>query len=192
MIKMEPGDLYHPTEAVRANRWRTLREASLRMLRLRAEPDPDPGRVPPTPQTLAKRQRNPLQVLHERGAIGDEELRAAVEISRVYHAIIGGLFPRAQDPSRQNIRSNPPQEDWPKSLSDAAKRYKAWAQRLSDNRVMGGPPILEVCIDAIVDGQTCCEIDKARRWRKGRAADLIREGLEDYACRAGWLQMAAA
>jgi hypothetical protein len=181
-----------PTERVIQNRIKTLREFSERWARLRDEPDPDPNRIPPTRQTLAKRQRSPIQVLHERGAIGPEEVRAAVEINDAFHAIVGALFPRAQDPSREGIRTSAPKEDWPKSLRSSVDRYKAWAYNWSARFSLGGPPVLAVCIDIIVDGRTCCDVDSARRWRKGRAADLIREGLEDYARRAGWRMTIAA
>lgn len=175
------------------NRRTSFAEAIARRARLKPEPEPEPNRIPPTKQTKehAKRNRDSIQVMHERGAIGAEEVRAALEIRQVYHAIVGGLFPRAHDPSGIGVRGAP-RPDWSPAMTAAYERYCAWAKELSDRLSLGGPPILEICVDAIVDGMTCAEIDQARRWRKGRAADLIREGLERYAVRAGWRVSIAA
>lgn len=142
----------------------------------------DEARIEPTPQTLAKRRRDTLQVLFERRAIGVEELRAALEIRRVFHAVIAASMARV---SRLDEPRGPRRVP---EFIDAAwsGRYKPWANEMSARRKLGGPPILEVVIDAVVDELSCRQIDRARHWREGKAADYIRLGLERYAVRAGW------
>ena len=143
-------------------------------------------RIPPTPETQAQFKRKGLgtiEVLLNKGRLLPEHITAADEIEWVFIGVTGALYAKGNirepiDGSRTNTM--------PESLAIAHRdRFKPWADWMKKNKT---PPIVSVCLDVIVEGKTACEIDRYRRWRKGKAVDYLIEGLDQYAKMAGWLR----
>ncbi|HYM31984.1 MAG TPA: hypothetical protein VEU47_11820 [Candidatus Cybelea sp.] len=147
-----------------------------------------PGTWGPANEATRRRAiRCPVQMLFERGHLGVEEVRAAREIERVFVALTAGLFAKA---SLQESRGR--RVDMGEIAAMAhARRYRPWADALSARHKAGGPPLLEVVIDCVVDGRSLAAVERDRRWRHGRAAGYLREGLELYVAMAGWKFRAA-
>lgn len=144
----------------------------------------DPAHWGPAARRNARRTRRcSLKALHEAGSLQLEHLAAAAEIERVFLALTAGLFAR---PRREAIRGGRPRDMTEAAAIAYGDRFRPWASTLSERHKAGGPPILEVVIDCAVDGLSLREIDAARRWRHGRAAAYVVEGLELYATMAGW------
>lgn len=138
----------------------------------------------PTPETAAKLKRCSLETMRSRGLIGMEEIRAAEEIERCWYGLCGGLFSKAQqlDPMRGSGRG------MPAAIAEVyTEHYKPWADWAGEPERR---PMLDVVISVVIDGQTVGDIDADRRWREGRAAGMLREGLARYARMAGWLRSA--
>jgi hypothetical protein len=144
---------------------------------------------PANRRTVRRSRRCPLRALHEAGSLGLEHLAAAAEIERVFLALTSGLFTR---PRREEIRGGRPRDMTEAAALAPADRFRPWARALSERHKAGGPPVLEVVIDCVVDGLTLREIDSQRRWRHGRAAAYVVEGLGLYATMAGWLALSKA
>ncbi len=144
---------------------------------------------PASRRNIRRSRRCPLRALHEAGSLGLEELAAAAEIERVFLALTAGLFAR---PRQEAIRGGRPRDITEAAAIAHADRFRPWATALSERHKAGGPPILEVVVDCVVDGLSLREIDSQRRWRHGRAASYIVEGLELYATMAGWSALSDA
>lgn len=138
---------------------------------------------PATRRNMRRARRCSLKALHEAGSLDLEHLAAAAEIERVFLALTAGLFAR---PRRDAIRGGRPRDMTEVAAIAYGDRFRPWAATLSERHKAGGPPILEVVLDCVVDGLSLREIDSARRWRHGRAAAYIVEGLDLYATMAGW------
>jgi hypothetical protein len=132
---------------------------------------------------MRRTRRCSLKALHEAGSLGLDHLAAAAEIERVFLALTAGLFAR---PRRDAIRGSRPRDMTEAAAIAYGDRFRPWAATLSERHKAGGPPILEVVLDCVVDGLSLREIDAGRRWRHGRAAAYVVEGLELYATMAGW------
>jgi len=142
------------------------------------------AKAKPKPPAPKLRRRDAVQVLHERRVIDGPEVRAALEIRRVWSLITGALWARSQ---RYERYARGTAELTVSPVDDAyVDRYKPWADTLTDRQRRTRVPWLDIVHDAIVDERTLSEIDAGRRWREGRAADLLREALELYATMAGW------
>lgn len=150
----------------------------------------EPSRWGPAPARNRKRARRcALRSLHERGVISLEQLAAAAEIERVFLALSSGLFATAR---RSEVRAGRPRDLSEAAAVAHADRFRPWAQALSLAHKQGGPPVLEVVLSVVIDGQSLREIETARRWRHGRAEACLAEGLERYAAMAGWLRLSKA
>lgn len=132
------------------------------------------------------RKRSSLRALHENGSLHLEQLAAAAEIERVFSALAAGLF---APPRRKVTRSGRPRDVTEATVIAYRDRFRPWAATLSERHKSGGPPILEVVLDCVVDGLTLREIDAQRRFRSGRASAYLIEGLTLYAEMAGWLPL---
>ena len=95
-------------------------------------------RVGPTPETLAKLQPDPLVAMHDAGLIDDAERDGALEIRRVYMAIVGAMVCKARGVGGRAVMS--PEIAW-----IHRNRYLPWAAHWSGRA-------LAVLIDMIVDG----------------------------------------
>jgi hypothetical protein len=138
---------------------------------------------PATQRNRRRARRCSLRALHEAGSLDLEHLAAAAEIERVFLALTAGLFAR---PRRDAIRGSRPRDMTEAAAIAYGDRFRPWAATLSERHKAGGPPILEVVLDCVVDGLSLREIDQNRRWRHGRAGAYVVEGLELYAVMAGW------
>lgn len=138
---------------------------------------------PATRRNIRRSRRCSLKALHEAGSLDLEHLAAAAEIERIFLALTAGLFAR---PRREAIRGGRPRDMTEAAAIAYGDRFRPWAATLSERHKAGGPPILEVVLDCVVDGLSLREIDSARRWRHGRAAAYVVEGLDLYATMAGW------
>lgn len=157
-------------------------------LNIRPVMDPrDPATWGPAPADRPKPGPCPIQAMVDRGAITGPEHDAAREIDRVFRYITQGLMAKAQTLARQPRGEVSPSE----AIAIAyAKRYKPWADALTEKRNRHDDPTLEVVISAVVDGMSMRELDASRIWRKGSAATCFRNGLRLYAVMAGWQKAA--
>lgn len=120
----------------------------------------------------------------KRPEISGVMLQAAQEIDRVYMALTGFLVAGSCSIEPRSRATAP---SMPESIATAhAKRYRPWANRLSDKRKRGGYPALEVVIDLVVDMRSASTIDAERGWRHGTAKTVLRRALMEYAVMAGW------
>lgn len=138
---------------------------------------------PASRRNTRRARRCSLQALHSAGSLDLEHLAAAAEIERVFLALTAGLFARAR---RDAIRGGRPRDMTEAAAIAYGDRFRPWAATLSERHKAGGPPILEVVLDCVIDGLSLREIDQARHWRHGRAGSYVIEGLELYAMMAGW------
>jgi hypothetical protein len=136
-----------------------------------------------TGQTIIRLRASPVESLIDRGKIGSEEQMAADEISKVFMAISGALFPRGVSLERVDKSLAPPD---PPSMIDAQARYRAFAAHWSD-MAKKKHPLLAIMIEAIFDERPFRTIDQERGMRSGKAEKVVIAGLRDYAARAGWV-----
>ncbi|MBI1773776.1 MAG: hypothetical protein HYR63_00380 [Proteobacteria bacterium] len=153
-------------------------------------PSPEPGaRVKPTPETVAKRQVDAVSKLLAEGRIGEEELRAADEIERVFTAVSAGLFARAR--ALDEAAKAPGSGKRPEMAAWLARayrdNYKPWADRLGRlHREEKYPPILAITIASHINGDGLRNIERSLHLQNGTAARAIAVALELYAVMAGW------
>lgn len=130
---------------------------------------------------------DPIETMFERGHLTPEERNAAIEIGRIFRMIAAGLFAKAA--SMDAARGTAPDLD---KLVDAyTARYRPWADVLTRQRNAHDDPTHQIVIDAVVDGISCRDMDRMYRWRKGNAANCLRNGLRLYAVMAGWQKTTA-
>lgn len=135
-----------------------------------------------TPETRAKLRRDGIRELEARSPLWRPEYRtAADEIREVYLAIVASVLSRAQ--TFERVDGGNGAHRWATAmLEHYHDRYKPWADELSAVHALNGPPLLEVVIDAVVDGETVSSIAARRRHRSGRVTEWIIDGLSRY-CR---------
>ena len=118
-----------------------------------------------------------MERLIDNKTIGAHEVRAAMEVERIFLFVAGGLLSRTMSYSE---RTDPSRSDdvpaW--FLSAYRKRYRPWADK-------PGPGV-DVCLSVLVDGQSGREVDRRYGWRNGTAVTVLVRALRDYAVRAGW------
>jgi hypothetical protein len=148
--------------------------------RRKAARPPDQRTDHGTPETRAKLRRDGIRELEARSPQWRPEYRtAADEIREIYLAVIGGLMSRAQRFDRVDLGKP---IGIPEGLARLHRdRYLPWAQALSVRHALNGPPVLEVVIDAVVEGETVSSIAARRRHRKGHVTMWIIDGLALYA-----------
>jgi hypothetical protein len=169
---------------------RVTREAEERRRRRRAAADEAertrvPDRLKPTRATAARLQPDPIETLHERGSITDPQRDAALEIRQAFvEAVAGAMTTAMRWDGTRGSRTFVGVEEVTLVQIARRKRYLRWAQDLGA-RV---PDALAVTIDVVVEGRSLRQCDAERRWRNGRASDLLCEALREYARLAGWEQ----
>lgn len=142
-------------------------------------------RVGPTPETAAKLKPDPLVMLHEMGHIDSAERDAALEIRRVYMAIVGHLMPKARGVGG---RAEMPSEiAW-----IHANRYLPWAARHKAALQL----VIDLVVDAILpgliardstdegplgDARTWLCVDAIRAYARARSAKPIPRNLDQVA-----------
>ncbi len=101
---------------------------------------------------------------------------AAREIRRIYTLLVSGLMCRAGDLTGVRGHSQP----FPAWLAQARHdRYAPWATEMKDD--------LPVIVDWLVEEIPLRQIDRNRKQRNGRAAEVVDQALTRYAEIAGWL-----
>lgn len=137
---------------------------------------------PGTGYTALKQQSSPLTRLIDKHRIGPEELQAAEDITKAFHALTGALMLRPLSWERSD-RSTSPAE--PAAVVDAIGRYREWS-RVWSVRAKRGDPTLEIVVAAVIDERPLRTLDDDLRLRHGAASKALIAGLRDYAARAGW------
>ena len=130
----------------------------------------------------------PLDRLVDHGRIGEEELRAAREIIRVFMARAGALLVRPASMERVDGGGN---HGDPPGMIAASCRYGAWAKYWS-YRARRGDPTMEIVIAALIDERPFRVIEGDLRLRNGRAVTATVNGLRDYAARSWWVDRVTA
>jgi hypothetical protein len=160
-----------------------------RALRDEAERTRVPERLKPTRATAARLQPDPIETLHQRGSLSDRQRDAALEIRVAFAEVVGGAMMRSpRYDGTRGSRSLGGIELATAAAIGRRKRYRRWAEAFGA-RV---PDALAITIDVVVDGRSLRQVDGERRWRNGRASDLLIEALQSYAQLAGWERAPAA
>jgi hypothetical protein len=145
-----------------------------------------PHRVKPTRATAARLQPDPIETLHERGRVSDRQRDAALEIRVAFGEVVAGVMMRSPryDGTRGSsfVGVGSGVELATAGAIGRRKRYRRWAEALGTRM----PDALAITIDVVVDGRSLRQVDGERRWRNGRANDLLIEALQAYAQLAGW------
>lgn len=152
-----------------------------------------------TPETLRKAQRGTIERIMENDrrreragrppVLLPEHLEAAWEIERIYLAIVQSLMPKRMSFERRDPTNRDPGLVVPPSMRYAYReRYKPWADHLSALRVQGGPPVMLIVIDTLIDGRDARTIERELHMRNGSAVTLLVQGFDTYARLAGWLR----
>lgn len=134
--------------------------------------------IKPTRETLAKSRPDPLEWLHAKAYIGDEERDAGLEIRLVYAGLCGATLSRSGWTFNEARRRPGPIDQAPASkwMRLHHEHWLPWARDLDQRR-----PMLEITIDTIIDEYSFGEIDRRHRWKNGKAQDLVVEALGLYA-----------
>jgi hypothetical protein len=163
-----------------------------RALRDEAERTRVPERLKPTRATAARLQPDPIETLHQRGSLSDRQRDAALEIRVAFAEVVGAAMLRSPryDGTRGSgfFGTGGGVELSTVAAIGRRKRYRRWAEVLGARL----PDALAITIDVVVDGRSLRQVDGERRWRNGRASDLLIEALQSYAQLAGWERAPAA
>ncbi|MDE0334638.1 MAG: hypothetical protein OXI64_06735 [Defluviicoccus sp.] len=149
----------------------------------------------PTPETAAKLRRDLVRRLAAEGRLGREQVRAALEVRRVWEAFGRGLFPAtntmagAAGRARRAMFADP--IDRLTRAEEAAwrLRYRPWAREMAVTVAAGAirTTRLQLILDVVVDNQGLREVEGWYRMRHGGAIEHIRAALHRYAEIAGWV-----
>ena len=167
---------------------RLAREAAQRRERQRAMRDEAartrvPDRIKPTRATAARLQPDPIETLHRRGALSDRQRDAALEIRVAFTEVASRAMMRSpRYDGTRGARTFGGVEMATSAAIARRKRYRRWAEALAARL----PDAVAIAIDVVVDGRSLRQVDTERRWRNGRASDLLIEALQAYAELAGW------
>ena len=156
------------------------------------EPRDDTG---PTPETAARLRRDLVARLAGEGRLGRGQVRAALEVRRVWEAFGRGLFPAtntmtpAAGRGRRAMFIDP--IDRLTRLEEAAwrLRYRPWAREMAVTVAAGAirTTRLQLILDVVVDNHGLREVEGWYRMRHGGAIEHIRAALHRYAEIAGWV-----
>jgi hypothetical protein len=135
-----------------------------------------------TGATVLRFRTAPLVRLIEKKRIGTEEIRAADELTKAFHAQAGAVMIRSPSLEKRDASYHGREPAW---IIDAVSRYKRWARHWSQ-RAQHGDPTLEIIIAAVIDERAFHSIEADVGIRHGMAARAVVAGLRDYAARAGW------
>ena len=105
---------------------------------------------------------------------------AAQQIEHACHVISRGLGFRISAPHLLNVSGTSPSDvsDYQTTLSTY---YMDWAKSCAQEKISHA-----ACLDILVFGKSCREVDRLRRVRKGWARGNLREGLAAYCRMRGW------
>lgn len=140
-----------------------------------------------TPQTRAKiRTETTLQrVVREerkRGSTNTPELqRAGLEIERCFSHTVRRLYAKSSSLERVDGCTPADTPDW--IVSAYTERYVPWTRYLEGNRKSR---LVSLVIDIVVEDLPLHKIEWLYNLSRGKAKELLIEGLELYADLAGW------
>lgn len=142
----------------------------------------DGSEIGGTGATVLRFRGAPLVRLIEKKRIGTEEVRAADEIARAFHAQAGALTIKSPSLEKRDATYQSREPVW---IIDAVSRYKQWARHWSQ-RARRGDRTLEIAIAAVIDERAFHTIEADIGIRHGLASRVVVAALRDYAARAGW------
>jgi hypothetical protein len=135
-----------------------------------------------TGATVLRFRAAPLVRLIEKKRIGTEEIRAADDITKAFHAQAGAVMIKSPSLEKRDATYHGREPAW---IIDAVSRYKRWTRHWSQ-RARYGDPTLEIIVAAVIDERAFHSIEADVGIRHGMAARAAVAGLRDYAARAGW------
>ena len=137
---------------------------------------PKVERVPPTPETVAKLQPDPLIRLLDGGTITNSEYIAALNIREAYKLITQGCEVRASGYEFRDKSYNGTEGERAARLQI---QYKKWCERIE-------PKHIGVVTDYVVEEFPLRDLGSRHRmdWRKAKR--IVRRGLGEYAGMMGW------
>ncbi len=140
------------------------------------ETAPQSEDIPATPETRRKRRFDPLGWLFRNGKLSAAQLSAATAIRRGFESITFAARMRISNPSGLpcglSLGQGPGvgEADW---AIDLQSGYLEWAEAMDAEGLQLGP-----VLDVIVEGMSCAEIDRQRRWRHGTAKRDLLQALD--------------
>lgn len=164
-------------------------------LRLSYHGDPREAAAPPTEQTVRKLRRDVIERLERDGRLRAEQVRAAMEIRRIWEALGRGLFPVAAP------LDVPRQSHWRGRFRDPVDRlgdvdeiiwrtrYRPWAREMAIQIAAGAARVsrLQLVLDVVVDNHGLRQVERDYRMRNGLAIEHLRGALHRYAVLSRWL-----
>ena len=149
----------------------------------------------PTPETVRKLRRDIVVRLAQEGRLGGEQVRAALEIRRVWEAFGRGLFPATRvlapiaDRKRHAMFADPIDRLTEEEENAWRLRYRPWAREMAVTVAAGAirTTRLQLILDVVVDNHGLREVEGWYRMRHGGAVEHIRAALHRYAEIAGWV-----
>lgn len=172
-------DRIKAANAVRKERENAVRTAAQIELRQNA-----------TPETLRQRQVCVVDELLARGGLGEEQRKAAMEISAVWEAITCGLRMKVQN-YQPHIKGSG-YEDWRPSLLTAYQtRYIPWRDEAGAQAVrgQGSLTVADLVFKMAVDNYGGRQIADSYRMDRRTVLNLIRNSLMRYAEIGGWVDV---
>ena len=151
--------------------------------------------VGPTPETASRLRRDLVARLAREGRLGPEQVRAALEVRRVWEAFGRGLFPTvdATAPIVQRGKHamfvDPIERLTPAEERAWRLRYRPWAREMAVTVAAGAirTTRLQLILDVVVDNHGLREVEGWYRMRHGGAIEHVRAALHRYAEIAGWV-----
>jgi hypothetical protein len=135
-----------------------------------------------TGATVLRLRAAPLVRLIEKKRVGSEEVRAADDLTKAFHAQAGAVMIKSPSLEKRDATYHGREPAW---IIDAVSRYKRWARHWSQ-RARHGDRTLEIVVAAVIDERALHAIEADVGMRHGMAARVVIAGLRDYAARAGW------
>ncbi len=149
----------------------------------------------PTPETLRKLRRDIVARLGRDGRLCAGQLRAALEIRRVWEAFGRGLFPAARPAApiaqrrRRAMFTDPIDRLTPAEELAWRLRYRPWAREMAVTVAAGAVRTtrLQLILDVVIDNHGLRQVEGWYRMRHGSAVEHVRAALHRYAELAGWV-----
>ena len=155
----------------------------------------EPRDTGPTPETVRKLRHDIVARLARDGRLGKEQVRAALEIRRVWEAFGRGLFPAARPAAplaerrRRAMFTDPIDRLSPAEELAWRLRYRPWAREMAVTVAAGAVRTtrLQLILDVVIDNHGLRQVEGWYRMRHGAAVEHIRAALHRYAELAGWV-----
>lgn len=163
-----------------------------RAIHARAQAEVDPrnpenwGPADPLPLARFRGNRTLIDEWRERGNLHPAQEAAALEIEHCHRALTAGLWTKTSCYDERVSKSL--ERDWPARIAIALRdRYGPWRDEMAA-LAKKGEPVQTILFAALIDGYSLRQLDRERKWRKGKAALLIKRSLWRYAVIAGWVE----